>query len=332
MRYAIRVLSIGLLSFVVLALVVVSAGNEAARAAGAVLYGVTGDGGTASESLFRIDHETASTRLVSRLGNGGDGEEIAYNPRNDRLLHASGRVIGEDQILEWINPSSLSVTSIPVSGDQCDEVSALTYIGGGTFLAGTIDLILCSITDEGVITKVATLETEDVATGLAWVDGKLYATVWGTKTNLVTIDPKTGEITSETTIEVDADDYRFTALTAHPCTGELYAVMAVGSTEIRTPTTRSLVTIDPESGRVTIIDDLGDSFAGLAFVSDSCEPEQARPNVGGAIGAIVLEAAQANRESDAVAVAPATSPPSSAAAPPLTVAPPSTGDGGLLFD
>ena len=45
------------------------------------LYGVTGDGGTPSETLFTIDPATAVSTQVGALGNGADGEVIAWIPR-----------------------------------------------------------------------------------------------------------------------------------------------------------------------------------------------------------------------------------------------------------
>lgn len=249
-------------------------GQGAVTASGPVLYGVTGEGGNQPETLFIIDHETAKTRLVTKLGNGGDGEEIAYNPDNGLLLHASGR--GDDMVLEWVDPVTLAVTPLPHSGDDCDEVSGLTYAGNGAFIAGTIDYLLCSITADGVITELAPVGMADIATGLAWVNGHLWATEWGPNTDLQVLDPQTGEVTYIADLEVEAETFRLTALTGHPCTSELYAVMTVGPAEIRTPTSRHLVSINPPSGRVTIIGDLGQNFAGIAFAGGECEPKTAR--------------------------------------------------------
>jgi hypothetical protein len=324
-----------ILSFLAIATALVLAALPAGAAA-PVLYGVTGEGGMNPETLYRIDQSTAVTTRVAALGNGGDGEEIAFDPQSGNLLHASGRVLGDDLVLEWVNPSTGAVTPIKASGDECDEVSGLTYAGGGSFMAGTVDQLLCSISSTGVIKKVSTLQTADIATGLAYLNGKLYATIWGHKGQLVTIDPTSGAITSEIALKVEGD-YRFTALATNPCTGELFAAMAVGSTEIRTPTPRSLVKIDPANGNVSVIKNLGASFAGLAFVGDECKADVARAAAAGAVSNLqVIEAqsTQANLERAAapVSVAPAVNPPTSAPGPSstLTVRPPNTGDGGLL--
>jgi hypothetical protein len=318
---------------------VVIVASAATQAAGPVLYGVTGEGSMNPETLYRIDTAAGATARIAALGNGGDGEEIAFDPTSGRLLHASGRVIGDDLILEWVSPSTGTVTPITAKGDECDEVSGLTYMSNGTFLAGTVDQLLCTISSDGAIKKVAELKAADIATGLAYVDGKLYATIWGNRGQLVTIDPVTGAVTSEVKLQLEGD-YRFTALATNPCTGELYAAMAVGSTEIRTPTSRSLVKIDPSSGKVTVVRDLGLSVAGLAFAADDCKTDASRAAAAGAVSNLqVIEAqsTQANLERAAgTAAAPASAPasvvPTTAAqpAPALTVRPPNTGDGGLL--
>ncbi len=56
---------------------------------GATLYGVTGDGATPPETLFTIDPATATTTLVQALGNGADGELIAFDGAGT-LYHWSG--------------------------------------------------------------------------------------------------------------------------------------------------------------------------------------------------------------------------------------------------
>jgi hypothetical protein len=53
---------------------------DIAFAANGTLYGVTGDGGTNSETLWTINKTTAAATLVLALGNGDDGEAIAAGP------------------------------------------------------------------------------------------------------------------------------------------------------------------------------------------------------------------------------------------------------------
>ena len=50
---------------------------DLAFSAAGTLYGVTGDGGANSETLYTINKTTGATTLVLHLGNGSDGEAIA---------------------------------------------------------------------------------------------------------------------------------------------------------------------------------------------------------------------------------------------------------------
>jgi hypothetical protein len=54
------------------------------------LFGVTGDGATVPETLYLIDKTNAAKTLAAALGNGADGEAIAYNPVDDFIYHWSG--------------------------------------------------------------------------------------------------------------------------------------------------------------------------------------------------------------------------------------------------
>jgi Right handed beta helix region len=88
------------------------------------LYGVTGDGAVAPETLYTLNTANAAKTLVGTLGNGDSGEAIAFNPDNGLIYHASGR---KTRIFETINPSTLSITNVPLSGVVYLEGAALTY-------------------------------------------------------------------------------------------------------------------------------------------------------------------------------------------------------------
>ena len=289
------------------------------------LYGVVGDGGGDAETLFRIDHTTGATTFLRELGNGNDGEEIAYNPDNGMILHASGFSGGN--ILEWIDPSSLALTPIPSDPDDCNaphEVSGLVYDPHrGHFLAASIVNVLCSLTTGGDYDPIADLDFR--ATGLAFVGDTLYAV--DRNEVLYILDPDTGDVISD--MDLEADDGNFRALAAHPCTGELYASFGGGEGDAN-----DLVIIDPSTGGITVVGDLGDTFAGLTFVGDCGEtsepPSRPRRNVAGGVANLpqLAQAAQANRERAAAAAAPVIAPPSTGSG--VTIRPPSTGDGGLV--
>ncbi|MEZ4362381.1 MAG: EGF domain-containing protein [Kofleriaceae bacterium] len=57
---------------------------------GGQLFGVTGDGATNRETLYRLDPTTGDATLVRALGTGADGEVIQWNPDDGKLYHWSG--------------------------------------------------------------------------------------------------------------------------------------------------------------------------------------------------------------------------------------------------
>ena len=220
-----------------------------------VLYGVTGDGAAVPETLYTIDPTTAVPTLVTALGNGDDGEEIAYNPATGLLFHTSG--IGSGKILETIDPSSLAITPIPLTAYDSNEVSGLTYnAAAGHLLASTRgSLEFLNITSGGAVTLLGS--TDHTATGLAFSGGTLYS-VARNDAQLRTLDPATGATLASVTI-TGTPFAAAVALATHPTTGVLYAVHKSGM-----GSQRGLVTIDP-SGVATLIGPLNDSFAGLAW-------------------------------------------------------------------
>ena len=54
------------------------------------MFGVTGDGSTVPETLYLINKANASKTLAATLGNGADGEVIAFNPVDGAFYHWSG--------------------------------------------------------------------------------------------------------------------------------------------------------------------------------------------------------------------------------------------------
>src|SRR5262245_46635934 len=100
------------------------------------LYGVTNSEGSVPPSLFTLDTTSATpTLLVSFDTVGGSsgavvgGSGLAFNP-SDGLLYRSGRVGYSDPIFQAIDPDTLAVTDIPLSGSPTDEITALTHSFG----------------------------------------------------------------------------------------------------------------------------------------------------------------------------------------------------------
>lgn len=54
------------------------------------MFATTGNGATTPETLFTIDKATGTKTLARALGNGADGEVIAYNPNDQFMYHWSG--------------------------------------------------------------------------------------------------------------------------------------------------------------------------------------------------------------------------------------------------
>jgi hypothetical protein len=85
-----------------------------------VLYGVVGDGGINSETLWTINTSTASTTFVMPFGNGADGETIAFHP-NGLLYHSSGNGTA---VFESVNVDTQTVTPI---GTASGEMFGMGY-------------------------------------------------------------------------------------------------------------------------------------------------------------------------------------------------------------
>lgn len=97
------------------------------------LFAATGNGATISpETLYRINTSTAAATLVKVMGNGADGEVIAYNYDDGMLYHWSGNGTAMMEKMDTVSgPSNF----IPISGSLgTGEIFGAVYIGGGNFL------------------------------------------------------------------------------------------------------------------------------------------------------------------------------------------------------
>jgi hypothetical protein len=161
------------------------------------LFAVVGDkknsagGGLPPETLFTLNTTNAAPTQVLVLGRGNDGEAIGFNPSDGFLYHASGNDTGGDgcpldpstcvEIFESVNPNTLAVTNIPLSGayvpltDSYSEVAALTHLSDNILLLTDIDQNLYQITTTGVVTLVGGLD--HVAKGLAFVNAPVTSLV-----------------------------------------------------------------------------------------------------------------------------------------------------------
>jgi hypothetical protein len=230
------------------------------------LYGVTGDGGTPAETLFILDKTDASSSFVMTLGNGSDGEEIAFNPDDGMLYHASGTGVG--RILETIHPGTLAITNIPLSGATLNEVTGLTYEGAGVLVAShrPASSGISTITTGGVGTSIG--PTDVALAGLAYVGSTLYA-VARDDAELRTIDPLTGA--TLTTVSITLSGYTVSGangLATDPEDNSLWALLKTEAASPTDPGDRALAQVDPVTGIATLVgitDVTG--MAGIAFQS-----------------------------------------------------------------
>lgn len=99
--------------------------------ANGTLYGVTGDGaGSNPETLFTISVANASTVLQFALGNGADGETIAFHG-NGLMYHSSGNTTA---FFESVNVDTQVVTPIGTAGG---EMFGMGFNAGNGLLYGS---------------------------------------------------------------------------------------------------------------------------------------------------------------------------------------------------
>ncbi len=106
------------------------------------LYAMTGDGAATPQSLYTLSKTDASNTFLASRGvpeqNVTDGEALSFNPGDGLLYRASG--IGPPntaEVFETIDPGTLGVLNIPLSGFDYEELTALLYLGG-EFYAGDV--------------------------------------------------------------------------------------------------------------------------------------------------------------------------------------------------
>lgn len=132
-----------------------------------VLFGVTGDGASTPETLFTLSKSDGTLTFFQTLGNGNDGEAIAFNPDDFLMYHMSGRlslnVPPNGKIFETINLANNAVTNIPLSssspdGDPTEEALALVYAGSGNFYYSDLDFNFWNVDTSGVESFIGAMD------------------------------------------------------------------------------------------------------------------------------------------------------------------------------
>jgi hypothetical protein len=121
-----------------------------------VCFAVTGDGAAVPETLYTVDLNTAATTFVMPLGNGSDGEAIAFGA-DGYLYHLSGLgVPNVDEIFERIDTFTHVITPITLSGFDTQEVLSVTpWVGGNLLVADLYDQRIVTNTN-GVVRQLGT--------------------------------------------------------------------------------------------------------------------------------------------------------------------------------
>ena len=268
-----------------------SCSTEAATAQTHPLIGVTGDGASVPESLFLLDQTNASATFLMTLGNGGDGETIAYNPDDDLLYHASGLNPG-DRYWESVDVFGATVVSSgQFTGQDVTEYenAAMVYDPAtGRFLVCNLLGDLFDTTLAGAATRVGDVGT--TLKGLAFAGGSLYGASNPTN-SLHELNPANGATVSSVAVTLDGSPVTgMNGLATHPVTGALWAIFRVGSGA----GARHLGTVDPATGIATSVGVLPYNFAGITFLP---EPSPISGLVAGAL-AVALCAEHRRRCAD----------------------------------
>jgi hypothetical protein len=250
---------------IALALGSVLFGHGKASQAG-VLYGVTGDGGTPTATLHILSQTDASATPVLTLSTNGGGQAIAFNPNDGFMYHWAGYPAG-NAVFARIDLNTNSVTNIPLSGFETNEIYSATYDSESeVFLTSDLSFNVGTVTTGGLRTDLANNSVSWVR-GLAFVDGTLYGGR-NTDAELYTIDPTTGNTIATTTVTMAGQNlFGFNGLATDPDTGTLWALLRAEGLSRKT---RILATLDPFTGVATQIGitapDSG--FASIAFAPE----------------------------------------------------------------
>lgn len=101
------------------------------------LWAVSGDGDANPETLFKLSTTTGAATLVVALGNGADGEALAFNPKTKLLYHMSGFSQPVFETIDPANPLTAPV-NIPVTVDTIGEATSIEFWSGDMFLVSDL--------------------------------------------------------------------------------------------------------------------------------------------------------------------------------------------------
>ena len=124
------------------------------------LFGVTGDGGIVPSTLYLINKATAARVVATTLGNGLDGEVIAYNPNDNSFYHWSGN---GSVVFERIDANApYTVTPIFTGAAGGEVFGAVWDPSVNAFLVHNIASQMATWSTTGVRSNVQPATIEDV--------------------------------------------------------------------------------------------------------------------------------------------------------------------------
>jgi hypothetical protein len=229
-----------------------------------VLYAVSGDGATPPSSLFTLDLATAAPNAVGALGNGDDGEGIAFRPDDGLLYRTSGGTDGLE-FFEAVNPDNAETGPNLVPADTYGPapVGEIFGIGWypplGVFLACDLNFDFYHVAPDGRFMLVG--NSGIAMRGFAVVGAQVFG-VSSSSQELYEVDPSDGAVLDVFPLTVDGAGTTGNGLATHPDTGLVYAI-------VKNPANpsggRLLATLDVTTGQATSIDDTGLKLAGITF-------------------------------------------------------------------
>lgn len=252
-----------------------------AFASDGTLYGVTGDGAGSdggggggpleAETLYTLSLADGSPTKVGKLGQGGGGEAIGFNPDDGFIYHFSGDPTssgGEGAVYESVDIALLaavpSPTDIPLPERILGPPTAMTWWSDeGVFLRNEGE-DLYRMTADG--TSSQQISSQDLFFGgLAFdaTEETLYA-VSQADDLLRVVDPTDASTISSVDITLSGETVNSGyGLARDPIADELYALLTLSGQEFP-----ELVTLDPATGIATSVGAADDEFTSLAFAAD----------------------------------------------------------------
>jgi hypothetical protein len=205
--------------------------------------------------------------LEKSLGNGNDGESIAFNPDDGLLYHISGYAGGAifetvDPVTCVVGPNLIPGGAFPGALDELEATGLVWYQPIGKFLVAAFSELYTLDADGSASAFLGSTGGPDMR-GLTVVNNRLYS---GAKddSSLHEIDPTNGAVLS--TVQIELPDTTVVpglkALATHP-------MSCLSYTAYKNPANPGgaahFGSIDLDTGVITFIISLSDKFSGSTF-------------------------------------------------------------------